>query len=213
MHNAARFSHAPRTSHSDAVKQIVRYLLGTRDKGLHIRPNDSRMLEVYADAEFGGSWNKAPAEHDRSTARSRIGYLITYCGVPIVHTSKLATEICLSVTEAEYCALSEALRSTIPLINLLDELVRRSLIQAPPTPTVRCTAFEDNSGALEMARVPKLRPRTKHINVKYHHFRDFVIKNIIRILPISSEDQLADFFTKQPTQELFLKFRRLTLGW
>ena len=34
--------------------------------------------------------------------------------------------------------------------------------------------FEDNNGALEMANKPKFRPRTKHIGIKYHHFRDRV---------------------------------------
>ena len=41
-------------------------------------------------------------------------------------------------------------------------------------PRVHCTVFEDNSGALELARLPKIRPRTKHINQAYHHFREHV---------------------------------------
>jgi hypothetical protein len=39
---------------------------------------------------------------------------------------------------------------------------------------VLCRAFEENSGAFEMARSPKMRPRTKHLNIKYHHFREEV---------------------------------------
>jgi hypothetical protein len=41
-------------------------------------------------------------------------------------------------------------------------------------PYVYCKVFEDNSGALELARLPKLRPRSKHINVCYHHFREHI---------------------------------------
>ena len=39
-------------------------------------------------------------------------------------------------------------------------------------PQVHCTVFEDKSGALELARLPKMRPRTKHINQAFHHFRN-----------------------------------------
>ena len=43
---------------------------------------------------------------------------------------------------------------------------------------------------------PKMRPRTKHINVKFHHFRDYVKRKLITILPIRSEDNPADTLTK-----------------
>ena len=214
-HNAARFSHNPRECHTKAVQQICRYLYGTQNQGLIIDPTDEPLLEVYADAEFGGAWDKATARDDADTARSRIGYLIRYAGVPILWTSKLATEICLSVTEAEYISLSEALRSTIPMLQLLDECYERNLIPSPLATEVHCKVFEDNSGALELAKVPKMRPRTKHLNTKYHHFRGFVQDNPdkIKILPIASEDQLADALTKQPTQPLFLQFRKAIMGW
>ena len=39
-------------------------------------------------------------------------------------------------------------------------------------PSVHCKVFEDNSGALEFARLPKIRPRTKHINQSYHFFHE-----------------------------------------
>jgi hypothetical protein len=59
---------------------------------------------------------------DKDTARSRAGYIITYAGCPVYWQSKLITEIALSTTEAEYVAASEALRSVIPMIRLMDEL-------------------------------------------------------------------------------------------
>jgi hypothetical protein len=37
-------------------------------------------------------------------------------------------------------------------------------------PSVKCKAFDSNMGAIKIALVPKMRPRTKLINVKYHHF-------------------------------------------
>jgi hypothetical protein len=35
------------------------------------------------------------------------------------------------------------------------------------TPKIHCKVFEDNAGAIEIANVPKMRPRTKHLNIKY----------------------------------------------
>ena len=60
------------------------------------------------------------------------------------------------------------------MINLIKELQEFGFEGLHATPKVHCKAFEDNSVALEMAKVPKMRPRTKHINVIYHHFRSFV---------------------------------------
>jgi hypothetical protein len=39
-------------------------------------------------------------------------------------------------------------------------------------PTIRCTIFGDNEGAKAVAKLPKLKPPTKHINARIHHFRD-----------------------------------------
>ena len=81
------------------------------------------------------------------------------------------------------------------------------------TPKVHCRAFEDNSGALEMARSPKMRPRTKHLNIKYHHFHEAVEAGDITIHPISTHDQLADIFTKPLGDSLFDRFRTAIMGW
>ncbi len=53
-----------------------------------------------------------------------------------------------------------------------------------------CKVFEDNSLALELAGLPKLRPHTKHINVCYHHFCEHVQKGLIKIFPIDTKEKL-----------------------
>ncbi len=75
---------------------------------------------------------------------------------------------------------------------------------------VHCRIFEDNSGALEMARAPKMRPRTKHINIKYHHFLSQVTTGLLSLHPVSSENQFADIFTKPLPDTPFLKHRKAT---
>ena len=98
-------------------------------------------------------------------------------------------------------------------MRLFKELEKRLPHFKAPAPLVRCTAFEDNTGAIELAKAPKLRPRTKHINIKYHHFRDAVDRGEIKILKIDTKDQLADLGTKPLTAKPFKKLRKRLLGW
>jgi hypothetical protein len=73
--------------------------------------------------------------------------------------------------------------------------------------------FEDNSSALEMARTPKMCPRTKHINLKYHYLRDAVSQGLVSIHAILTYDQIADILTKTLAVDLFQKFCLAIMGW
>jgi hypothetical protein len=131
-----------------------------------------------------------------------------------VWASKLQTEIALSTTEAEYIALSTAAREVIPLIvNLVKEATNRKIIPTANPPTIKCKMFEDNQGAVEMANVPKMRPRTKHLNIKYHFFRQFVEDGILQVEHIPGEDQMADVLTKPLEEASFQKHRQAITGW
>jgi hypothetical protein len=187
-------------------------LLGTRDQGIICKPNQES-LTCYADAGFAGDWLPEIAEKDSSTARSRSGYIIFYAGCPLIWFSKLQTEIALSTTESEYISLSSALREVIPLRRLIQEMQDAGFDMPSGTGKVMCKAFEDNSGAYEMAKSPKLRPRTKHLNIKYHHFRKEVTAGNITIHQVDTKEQLADIFTKPLGTELFAYFRAIIMGW
>jgi hypothetical protein len=52
-------------------------------------------------------------------------------------------------------------------------------------PTLLCKVFEDNSGAYDLATTPKMQPRTKHTNVKCHHFRAYVEKEKISLKKVA----------------------------
>jgi hypothetical protein len=173
----------------------------------------SKLLVCYCDADFFGNWNADIAEHDSSTAKSRTGYVIYYAGCPVVWTSRLQTEIAFSSTEADSIILSQTLRDVIPLMRLIRELHHAGFNMPHAPPEIHCKVFEDNSGALIMATTPKIRRRTKHINIKYHHFREAVNNNEITIHPIETSYQIADIFTKRLGHALFIKFRSFLLGW
>ena len=59
-HQCDRFSQDPRVPHSVALKRIGRYLLGTRDKGMIIKPTKDLTLDCYADADYAGLFAPIP---------------------------------------------------------------------------------------------------------------------------------------------------------
>ena len=124
----------------------------------------------------------------------------------------MQTEIALSTAESEYIALSQAMRELIPFMRFMVEVSDYVPIHLP-RPEVYCKVFEDNESCIKMTKSEKYTPRTKHIALKYHHFRSFVDKNIIRILPISTKEQIADILTKPLEISTFEYLRKKLNGW
>ena len=213
VHQCARFSECPRRSHAEAVKRIGRYLLATKDKGILIRNNEQKFFECWVDADFSGNWRQKDAHNDPMTAKSRSGWVIRFAGAPITWASKIQTITALSTTEAEYIALSMSLREVIPLMGMLKEATEQGVSIPNLPPKIYCTVFEDNSGALELARLPKMRPRTKHINQLYHHFREYVERKEIQVQSTPTEEQMADILTKPLQENPFCRHRRSIKGW
>jgi hypothetical protein len=211
VHQAARFCINPKLSHERAINRIGKYLIGTASQGIIFKPDRTKGLECFVDADFAGGWNKSDAI-DAGAVMSRTGYVITYAGCPLTWCSKLQSEIALSTTEAEYIALSQALREVIPIITLLNEINEIFPVHKP-TPQIHCKVWEDNNGALSLAQNQKFSPRTKHISIKYHHFREHVNKGTISIHPIDTKEQTADIFTKPLDESLFVHLRKKLMGW
>jgi hypothetical protein len=207
VHQIAKFSADPREPHGDAILYLTRYLKKTRDIGVRFNPNPAKGFECYCDADFSGNWTSSINVVDPSTSKSRSGWVIFYAGCPIIWASKLQTQTALSTTEAEYIAMSMSLCDVIPIMELIKEMKEHNIPVICTKPYVYCKVFEDNSGALELARLPKLHPRTKHINVCYHHFREHVRKVLIKIFPVGTSDQIADVLTKALAQNDFTRHR------
>ena len=215
----ARFMSNPKKSHAIAVKRIGRYLLRTADKGFVIKPDKSKSFECYVDASFAGEWVKHKADLamvDPNTARSRTGFVILFAGVPLIWSACLQQTVVLSSCEAELVALSAATRECIFLLRLIDEAKKQANIDINLSDSkIHCKVFEDNQGAIEVAKEFRLRPRTRHINVKYWHFALFMKEHegIMSINWIDTKNQLADALTKSTSIELFNKFTENICGW
>jgi Reverse transcriptase (RNA-dependent DNA polymerase) len=208
----ARFSHNPKKSHASAIKSIIRYLNRTSDKGMIIKPTGNLAIDCYVDADFAGLHGRDP-DRSPSSAKSRTGYIITLGGCPIVWKSHLQSEITLSTLEAEYSALSSAMRTLLPLRAMLVEIIAGIKLPHTFEATVRCQVFEDNNGALLLATNQRITNRTKYFQVKWHFFWAHVRDGTIVIVKVDTLEQWADYLTKGLNRESFERVRKLVQGW
>ena len=213
VHQCARFTHCPKRVHEVALKRIGRYLRGTKERGMIIRPSDDLKLDLYVDADFAGLWNSEDA-NDPTSVKSRTGYVITLGGVPVLWGSKLQSEISLSTTEAEFIAASMAMRQLLPVREVMEELTEHFKIERSAESTISIV-WEDNNGALTMmnSSYPKMTPRTKHIACKYWWFIEHIQEGIIEARRIDTKQQKADIFTKGLSKGEFETKRKLLMGW
>ena len=168
------------------------------------------------DDGFAGGWDPGDAMN-ADNVYSRTGYVIRNSGCPIYWQSKLQMEIALSTAEAEYIALSQALRETLPMTSLMKEINVIFPLYLP-SPSFVTKVREDNQSCIAMAQNPKFSPRTKHIVIKYHHFRKHVItqsnpNGFLNIDYCSTDGQIADIFTKPVCDDIFMQLRQMLLGW
>jgi len=155
--------------HVTALKQILRYLAGTKNLGItysntSVNPNDnSNFFYGFADAAY--------ANHD--DCKSTSGYVVLVAGGAITWKSKKQTTIALLSTEAEYVALSEAGREACWLRNLFEEL---GYPQEFPI-----LIKGDNDGSISMVKNHQFHNRSKHIAIRWHWVRELVEQGLVSI--------------------------------
>ena len=80
-------------------------------------------------------------------------------------------------------------------------------------PNFVCKVHEYNQSTIKMATGIEFSPSTKHIALKYHHFRSHVKFGRVEIQYRTTEEQLADLLTKPLSNEAFFTLRYMLCGW
>ena len=104
----------------------------------------------------------------------------------------------LSIAEAEYIALSVAVREAVWLHKILTDLFDHDM---DPT-TIHC----DNQSCVKLSKNLVFHDRSKHIEIKYHYIRDMVQRKTIHVQYLPTHEQIANIFTKPLAKTKFEYF-------
>ena len=72
--------------------------------------------------------------------------------------------------------------------------------------------YEDNQGAIALAKNPVQRQRCKHVDIKYHFVRSTVSNGKVILDYCPTEQMVADILTKPPTNSKLKKFMTFMFG-
>ena len=177
----SRYQSNPGEAHWAAVKNILKYLRRTKDMLLILGGEKELQVTGYTDASF---------QTDRDDARSQSGWVFLLNGGAVSWKSSKQDTVADSTCESEYLAASEASKEAIWLREFISDLGVVPSISEP------VEIFCDNTGAVALTKEPKDHGKSKHIDRKYHFVRNKVEEGHVLVSRVSSEENLADPFTK-----------------
>ena len=146
-------------------------------------------LHAYSDADWAG---------DSDDYISTNGYVVYLGRHPIAWSSKKQRSIARSSTEAEYRSVANTSTEISWICSLLQELG----VKLPRAPVIYC----DNVGATYLCANPVFHSRMKHVALDYHYIRNQVQSGALRVVHVSTKDQVADALTKPLPRAAFNNF-------
>ncbi|CAJ2662740.1 unnamed protein product [Trifolium pratense] len=147
------------------------------------------MLEGYCDVDWAG------CADDRKGTSGACFFLGNNL---ISWFSKKQNCVSLSTAEAEYIAAGS---SCSQLLWMRQMLLEYNVVQDA------MALYCDNLSAINISKNPIQHSRTKHFDIRNHFIRDLVEEGIVTLEHISTEEQLADIFTKALDAVQFEKLR------
>jgi hypothetical protein len=147
--------------------------------GIFYRPDQHSALELFSDAD----WANSPDDR-----RSVTGYLSMLAGGVVTYNSKKQPTTALSSMEAEYMALSSAVREALWLRSITTELGY--------TPSLPMHISVDNRGTIAYAENSGFHARSKHIDVRHHHIRENLTSHEVSVSYCPTAENTADILTK-----------------
>eukprot|EP00253_Pinus_taeda_P025091 PITA_25091 len=186
------FMQKPCEGHCSTAKRVLRYLKGNQDFGIKYTQVDDFSLIGYSDSDFDG---------DKETRVSTSGYAMSLGSRVVSLRSRKQSVPIDSTTEAEYVAAAESTKEIVWLRKILEDLQVKQVQSTP--------LMIDNTFAIKLAKNQKFHDRTKHINTKYHLIRHHVEAKTIHLRHCSTNEQIADIFTKALGREKLERFRMM----
>ena len=162
----------------------------------NLKPDMTKGIECFVDADLAGGWDQIDSGNP-DIVLSRTGFV-------------MQSEIALSTTESEYSD-----ESSNEGCHTIDDSSSRNRCHTRPTYSQTFDSLQGfhSNRCIAVAESTKFTPRT-HISIKYQHFRSFVKRNIIRILPNRYQRTYCRYLTKLLDESLFVYLRKKFInGW
>eukprot|EP00253_Pinus_taeda_P032308 PITA_32308 len=177
-----------------AAEHVLRYLRGTSQFGLWYKRIEGVKLQGFTDAD----WARSP-----SNWKSTSGGIFNLGSATFSWYNRKQRSITLSSAEAKFMAASQAACEVIWMrkipVGLFDQRMDPTVI------------YCDNQSCIKLSKNPVFHDRSKHIDIRYHHLRGCVVKRIMLLLYVSTEEQDVDIFTNALSKCNF-EFNRDEIG-
>ncbi|GKC06221.1 ribonuclease H-like domain, reverse transcriptase, RNA-dependent DNA polymerase [Tanacetum coccineum] len=175
-----------------AIRQVLRYVKGTKDYGITYKHNRGNKIYGYNDSSYGVNTQEG---------KGTIGIIFYYGESPISWSTQKQATVALSSCESEFIATITAATQALWLKRLLSKLTHSQ--------EENVTIQVDNKSAITLMKNPVFHGRSKHIDTKYYFIRECVERDDIQVEFVSGEYQKADILTKALSKIKFLTMRQL----
>jgi hypothetical protein len=179
----------------DKLVQLLRYISGTKEKGLTLSSQQRMVVTGSVDASCGV----------HADFKSHTGGTISLGGGVVDAKSSKQKLNSKSSTEAELIAVSDYLSKLI--------WTRNFLIEQGHTEVGPVILQQDNMSAIALAEKGySSSDKTRHINIRYFFIRDRIVSGEIEVVHEPTDTMLADMLTKPLVGARFITLRTVLLG-
>jgi hypothetical protein len=205
----AKYTIIPTKGHIDAVKRVIKYLKGTKCKGILFTTSSSTKISAYVkfpvptnkvvsmcDANWGPQDQSVPKTSSQLPqlplfqTRSVSGYLL-WLGGPLHWVSKRQSITARSSAESEIYATDECCKALIHLSMLIEGL--NLLKEVMPKPT---NVYNDNQACIIWSRSMTTKG-LRHVQIRENAVRESQQTGFIRTKHCQGKFNLSDMFTKE----------------
>ncbi|GBN22002.1 Retrovirus-related Pol polyprotein from transposon TNT 1-94 [Araneus ventricosus] len=177
----SQFNNNPSITHWNLICQVFHYVLNTSNYEINLSKSESFALTAYTDASWAA---------DNMDRKSISGYVIFLGDVPVSWSTSKQKCTALSSMEAEYIALSEAVKEIVWLNRIMNSCLFLEL------PVIKSKIFCDNQSAICYSKNLMENQRTKHIDTRYFFVKEKLNAEEFDLLYVSGKKNVADIMTK-----------------
>jgi deoxyuridine 5'-triphosphate nucleotidohydrolase len=216
----AKYTVIPSKGHIDAVKRVIRYLKGTKTKGILFTTAPTTKISAYVkfpvpsnnivsmcDSNWGPQDQSVPKQHTPPKelplfhSRSVSGYLL-WLGGPLHWISKRQSITARSSAEAEIYATDECTKALLHLSFIVEGFQLTSQLMQQPT-----TVYNDNSACITWSKSLTTKG-LRHLQMRENAVRESVQNGFIETRHCQGKYNLSDMFTKEDKDTLhFIEIR------